>query len=543
VGISSHHDVKKPRGFRLIATILFLLLAKEVGLAQNILPNDLRTEFSFEDPRYNNMVIAKVGDRAITAQEFLLSYTFGPAFTKTEKDSKRRYLNFMIYEKLLAMEGYARHIDASDIARQTLAEVEGDLATEELYKDDVRSKVKVTERETQQGMQEDRLHVAVKWLYASSKDESSRQLQMLMNGISFESVFSMQLKDSVKSDDRSMETTRFRIKLRNPVLAQVIDTLHVGTYSMPVQAPDGYYILKVTDTWTNPIMTESDAAKLHSDIERALVQEKSDSLSDFYVQQLMVGQHPTIIRQPFDILHTYLAGKVLAGEKFSQWKLSERLHERWGIVNEVEITPYEQEVLVQLADNKFTVKDFLAWYHAREYNLRLNGSSPEAFFLSLEQAVWQMVRDRLLMQRALSRGLQRRENVRKQCEWWKDKIVYRLVRDALADSIQENDSLLQTYYAGHQHQYRDTTGKVIPFDKAKDDVRRDFYGDESTKRLLHRILKLKEKYPVEVADDKLKSLEVEENDPKAIDVYVVKKGGTFPRQAFPSIDYEWQTWN
>jgi len=33
-----------------------------------------------------------------------------------------------------------------------------------------------------------------------------------------------------------------------------------------------------------------------------------------------------------------------------------------------------------------------------------------------------------------------------------------------------------------------------------------------------------------------------ENDPRAIEVYTVKKGGTFPHPAFPTIDRSWQTW-
>jgi len=34
-----------------------------------------------------------------------------------------------------------------------------------------------------------------------------------------------------------------------------------------------------------------------------------------------------------------------------------------------------------------------------------------------------------------------------------------------------------------------------------------------------------------------------ENDPRAIDVYIAKPRGIFPRPAFPTIDYDWQTWN
>jgi hypothetical protein len=259
---------------------------------------------------------------------------------------------------------------------------------------------------------------------------------------------------------------------------------------------------------------------------------------------MMLGQHPTIIRKPIDILHTHLARIILPPEKFTEWKLAGRLLERWGQVNDSDITPFENQTLVQLTDHKFTIKDYLNWYRAREVNLKFSTTSPAAFFASLEQSVWQMVRDRLLTRRALSRGFQKMDNVRKQMEWWKDKIVYKLVRGTLADSIAETDSLLHRYYTEHQRYYRDEQGVTIPYEKAKEDVRKGFYSDELTGRLLHRIMKLKDKYKVEIMNDRLKNLEIDEDiNPKAIDVYVVKKGGTFPRQAFPSIDYEWQSWN
>ena len=46
------------------------------------------------------------------------------------------------------------------------AEIEGDLATEELYKEDVLGKASVTEQEIQEGMKQDRNHLTVRWLYA-----------------------------------------------------------------------------------------------------------------------------------------------------------------------------------------------------------------------------------------------------------------------------------------------------------------------------------------------------------------------------------------
>lgn len=530
---------------RLIVIEIVLLAAAGCwAFAQKAIMKELEPTLSLENSKYNGVVVANVGKRSITAQEFLFSYTFGPAFTKREKYSRKRYLNFMVYEKLLALGGYARRLDTSAQAVHTLAEIEGDLATEELYKEDVLSKVSVTEQEIQEGMKQDRNHLTVRWLYARTAEECSAKQRSLASGVPFDSLLAQELQNGVNPTDRSMETTDFQLARKNPQLLHAVDTLHTGAYSQPVPANDGFYIVNVSKRWHNPIVNETENTKSHSDIERALAREKSDSLSDLYVAKIIAGRRSTIIRQQIDILHVYLAKKILPEETFNRWKLDDRLTDRWGPLSATGIAPFKKQTLVQLDGGKFTVNDFLDWYAAREMTLKLPQTSPQAFFSSLEQMVWQMVRDRLLTERAKKRGLQNRESVRKQCAWWKDKIVYRLMREAISDSITYNDSLLERYYSDHKRSYRGEKGDTLSFAKAKVDVRRDFYSDALTAKLLHRILALRKQYGVKIFDEQLNKVAVgEENNPKAIDVYVAKKSGIFPRQAFPSIDYEWQTWD
>lgn len=519
-----------------------LLLHSWSAFPQSQAISEIKKEYSFEHPKYDSLVVATIGNHHITAQEFLLNYEFGPAFPKREQDSKRRYLNFMIYEKLLALEGYALKLDTLDEVKQTLAELEGDLATEELYKDDVLSRVKVSNKDIEGGIQKERFHLPVKWIFARTKEEIDRQFHLLKNDVSFDSLFRVQLNDTVTIDDRSMESTRLRVELRNPMLAKVLDTLKFGTYSSPIEAPDGYYIVKMVDGRMNPIVTQTEEMKLREDVERALIRYQSDSLSDYYVQKMIVDHHPTIIRKSIDILHTYLAKTILKPEQFSRWGLLQCLEDRWGKADYSDIKSYKNEPLVQFDDGRYTLKDFLNWYRAREYNLKLDPTSPWALFASVQRLVWVMVRDKLLIEHALSRGLNNREKVKKQLQWWKDKVVYQAVKSIIADSIQIDDKTLRNYYAERQREYKDERGTLIPFEQAKDDVTRDYYSYELTKRLVHRILKLKEQYNVAINDEILNNLYVDiENQPRAIDVYAVKKGGTFPRPAFPTIDYAWQS--
>jgi hypothetical protein len=130
-----------------------------------------------------------------------------------------------------------------------------------------------------------------------------------------------------------------------------------------------------------------------------------------------------------------------------------------------------------------------------------------------------MVRDNSLTKIAYSRGYQNNKSVRDQLGWWKDKIVYALVRDEIIGSVLVNNSDESFKFVN----------KPLP--------------DDANKKLLHKVLALKQKYKIKINKDLLGEIKVEnENDPKTIDMYAVKKGGIFPRPAFPTIDMLWQNW-
>lgn len=495
-----------------------------------------------DNPKLSSIIVAKVGPWDVTAQEFLLSYEYGPAFPKRESDSKKHYLNYMIYEKLLALDGYERKLQSTHMVKEVLSDVEGDLATEELYKDDVLSAVHISDMDIERGVSGENVHLGIQWLYSPDKEEIFHQAALLRNGASFDSLFALQLVDSIKPDDRSMQTTRFKLEMKNQALAAATDSLTAGMTTLPIHTPDGWYLVKIVEEWKNPIITETENNKLHEDVRRALLQHRSDSLSDEYVHRMLLAQNPAIDRESFEVVQAFLGKKFLSPEKYSAWGLEKKLAGRG--LNPDSLATNRSKVLVTMNDGSFLLGDFFDWENTRDPYISLDTKSPRAYFASVEQLVWRMVRDRMLTQEAYRRGLQHKESVLKQTKWWEEKLVYRAARLEIDNSINRDDSTLHKYYHEHEKDYRDGKGNLRPFEEVKDDVGRDAFAYQETSALLHKILRLKQKYGVKINDETLKKLYVDvENYPKAIDVYTVKKGGIFPHTAFPSIDYEWQAWD
>lgn len=526
-------------------TTVLLFLAVAAGTLSGSAQQ--RTDFpsspSLIDPKLETTTLANVGPLTISGIEFKLGYEFGPAFVKREKNSKERYLNFLIYEKLLALDARDRGLDQWTDVKSQVEEIEGDLASEELYKDDVLSKVQVGERQLAFGVQHERVHTTLQWLFCSSAHEVDDVVKKMALGNTFDSLFAVQLRTGVKPEERSVETTRFKLRTHNPLFATVVDTMSSGTVSLPIHGPDGWYIVKVADVWINPIVTETEETKLREDVKRALTQRIADSLSDTYVHAMIIAQQPTILREPFNAVVAFLGGKFLSKEKRKEWNLEGRKGAQ-ELTDCSNLEPIAGRTLVQLSKNGLGVRDFLQWFRMREPYIKLALVSQQAFFASAEELVWRMVRDRLLSRKAFERGLQKRTSVERQTEWWREKMLYAANKRRIADTITDSLPAIRKYYDDNARSFFDENGTRKPFESVREDVWREYYSYELTKRLLHEILRLKRRYAVKLDKSALENIRVaDEHEPRAIDVYAVKKGGIYPRTAFPSIDYDWQSWN
>jgi hypothetical protein len=486
----------------------------------------------------SDAVIARVGPTVVTVREFFFASLFGPAFVKQRPDTRQKMLDYMLNEKLLALGARGHENDLR--VRENLAALEGDMATEELYRDDILSKVHVSESEIIRGVAESRKTVSLRWLYRKDKPRAIAAVHELRSGLPFDSLYKREIADSgMSADDRQMRSTLFKLRLQNPPMATFAGTLRVGQVSDPIQGSDGFYILRIDSLVSAVPLSESEEAKTRSEVRQALVKARADSLSDIYVRRAMLEAHPIIQRPAFDLLRAYVGSRVFSAEKFASYELSRNVTE----TDYKEIDRYGKRVLVTLAKGKVTLADFLAWYRVREVNMTFRQNSPQVFFLSVEDVVWRMVRDRLLVKRSLDRGLQHRRSVVAQKTWWKEKLLYQVAKDSIMRTIGWNDSTLQAYYAHHPGAFRDTSGSLRAYDGVKDDVLREWYAGELNSRVLHTLNRLRQRYPVRIYEDVLKSVPLDaENDPSTIEVYTVKKGGTFPHPAFPTIDYFWRTW-
>ncbi|MCZ6775172.1 MAG: hypothetical protein O7D34_01805 [Ignavibacteria bacterium] len=484
-------------------------------------------------------VAASVGRFSITEQDLLDSYEFGPAFVKRSSEPLRKHLEYMIYERLIAHEAVQLHFDTSMFVRERIAALEEDLAVDQLYKDEILSKVKLSEEEIEAGVQKGRMNLRLRWIYGESKKDAQRVAQELDRGVPFDSLFARQFKPAESHLERTLETTLLKLEHDNPEFAGQIANLRTGEVSDPLEGPDGFYTVRIDQIWQNPLLTESEYRILKSDAVSILRTNRAAELARQYVKHRMKAADPVIKAEGFSLLRAYLAEKGLSRNTRLKWDIPTTFMTEAGPRPVSASGEFPIRPLVTFGNQMLTVREYIQWFDIRQFQLRT--SSLAAFNSSVKRTIWKLVQDKLLSQEAYSRHFNRSEKVERETRKWEAKLLYLAGRSHLLGSIEIPQGFLKTQYEEQKKRYVDDMGRQMSFEKARDQVWIDVYYDEERKVLFRAIQRLKKEVPVYVNESVLKTLSATvETEGAPINVIFYKPGGTFPRVAFPTIDESWQ---
>lgn len=495
--------------------------------------------FSPSSDSLETSIIATVGRFDISGKELLDSYELGPAFVKRAPHSLRKHLEYMIDERLLALEAEGSHSDTMRFVRERIAAIQEDLAVDELYKNEILSKMKLTDDETERGVQKAKTNLRLRWIYAKDERSAKKIHSRLLLGASFDSVFARQALSDSSAIGRTLETTGLKLERDNPELARKLSKLKSQEISQPIQGPDGYYLVRIDEVWQNPLTTETDYAVLKNQAVEILHQVKADKLASEYVSGKMKVAHPVIKADGFNIVRALLAEKVLSRDTRIKWEIPSTFMTEAGPLPIKAAGKLLNKPLVVFSNQTITVRDYVKWFDIRQFQLK--SRSLAAFNASVKQTIWKMVQDRILSQEAYSRRLNMKENVRREFRKWEPKILYLAERQSILRTISISDSSVKTEY--EKQKKSKSAGKSFGSGESAESVREELYRQEEMKAVFRTLQRLQKEIPIVVHEGTVQKLsEKIEKEINPIDVIFYKPGGTYPRIAFPTIDAWWQAY-
>lgn len=431
----------------------------------------------------------------------------------------------MVDEKLLSLYGKELGLDSTDQVKEIIDAFKNDLITESMFKEEILPEVKCSEEEIDSIVVQKSLDLEIRWLFSNQENEIIQFYNELKSGVGFDTLFIRQIDDSTFHDMRFMKLSRYDLGKKNSLLASVIDTLQIGKYSIPIKTDDGWYIVNLNNILHNIIQAESESQRLRKEAVAAITKKKADRLSNSFIENLYNSSQPIVHKNIFNIALGHTANFVLAKELYKEWGISNLLQESISEIGSVGKEDIGKLRLVTLKNDAITLNEFMIWFRTRFQNIKFDKSSLNKYGYSLYSIVQRMIRDRLLIKRAYEKDYQHSPSIDAEMKNWKSKILFSSVRNELMNSIFINNAE-QNYNSAPEDE------------NASEELNSEF-----TIKLYRLLTELRSKYKISINKELLRDIKVSsENDPQAIDLYAVKKGGLIPRTPYPTIDNDWQYW-
>ena len=418
-------------------------------------------------------VVALVGHDPIhsniSEKDFVYSYELTPSLTANLKGlaAKKAHLDQMIDKKLMVLEGLKQDLDRDKQVFIPLKWYEEKAIRQQLYREAVGGKVKITEEELRDAFVKSETAVRVHHLPAKTWEDAMQFREKLLNGESFYDLARRAFKDSVLASNGG-DLGYISFGDMDEAIEQAAFSLKIGQISEPVKSKWAYHIIKVDERTQNAILTENQFARSKNKLEKIIRRRKENRIADKYIKDFMNPRHVRVYGPSI----LFLVDKAKQHENSSLPADAPKLRdsEIGEIRNSVE--QHLQEVIVEFDGGQWTIGDFLEKLKSVHPHARPTMTSRA----NLKDVVARMVRDEFLAREGYRRGLQNSEYVQEEVRRWKEDLVFNRMRQMLLDTVAVSEKEMDEFHAKNKSKY------VEP---ARANIREIFVSDED---LAHELL-------------------------------------------------------
>ncbi len=383
-------------------------------------------------------IVATVGGEPIYATDFVLNYELGfPALFGGDR-TRLAYLDRIIDEKLLALEGIRRGLLDHERIQRNIEDLREELLVEKVFQRYVNDRVNITPKDITLAMQKDRVSFRLRYLPAKSHAEAHRlRDEALKHGLA------ALIRDFVsKHDEQNLHPSDFespfiRSSDLHPDLTEAIIDLPLGKISAPVAYQGQFILLEPIDIRREPLTL---TAATRATYEQVAFQQKARVLARTFIGTMM---------KPLDVHLKPVPYRLMREEL---WRMHQEgppprnlLAALWAreTNDDKDLRSMLDEVLITTSEGDWTVRDFLATFPAARYPLR--HEDREDFENDLYDAIGLTLRDHYFVRRALDEGMDEDPALRHELALWTDKWVYRALREELSN-IEETIRQLRDRY-------------------------------------------------------------------------------------------------
>jgi len=487
-------------------------------------------------PDPEEVVVAKIGDEIITARDFRRNYEFGFAHLKREPDRKRSYLDYMIKEKVLSLEGYKLCLDKSPRVKKLENQLLKELLVEELFNQDVKSKIKVTPHEVKEAITKSKVSWKLRYWMEPYPDYAERVCQA-MRQRGYSAVVDEILKSNpeVHLKPKDFETNYLTYLDVSDELLDAIKNLPIGAISDPIEMNGVYYIFQVTDIRREPIR-DYDYKNKYESFRQILFYRKLKKAAGKYVSSFMTPKNVVTKGEAFRTLASALEEwlKEHPDEPDSFMVAVSQAEDSNSSLAKLKANL--NETLVTFKGGSWSIKDFLQQFDPG--TVKLKNDDRTRFRSKLNQQIALTVRDYFFVKEAKKRGLEKSPNVQRQLKEWRDKWVYEEARHVFTKSLHITDKEAKEYFEKYKDRYKIRWTDNPKFEEFKTAAKRNAYIQRAKSLLSQKVDSLYTTFPVVINQavlDTITTIEFQKSRWATLQVFK----GSSNRLAVPIVDPAW----
>jgi len=396
----------------------------------------------------DSTVLARVGDRVITAKDFRIGYELQTpqpgADLQPIAARKENFLRQMVENQLLAQAGLDRGLDQNESVQRVLKWYEKQAVIRELYKDEVHNKVSVSDAEARTAYELLNEKLLLRQFLATSDSAARKIQQRLSRGETFE-----QIAYEIAHSDTDLQRMLTPKEFTWGELDQRLETAGYGLNPHEISAPINingvYHFLQLVNRKKNLMLTEYGYQERRHYVETIIRRRKEAELARQYARHLMEKLRP---RANGPVLRELSQrAKNIVSQAGEKRKLPPYLQ-----VQEVRsrVPDLLDKPLVVFNGGSWTVGEVLERIQHSHPEARPDLANPGQLAVALSV----MVRDEFLAQEGYKRGLEKRPAVQEEVSRVRDEIVARQMKNALLDSIAVSETEVQDYFREHLARYQ-----------------------------------------------------------------------------------------
>ena len=387
-------------------------------------------------------VVAKIGDKILTVDEFKFRFEFTPQINRKysdEESAREELLYTLIAENLFAIEAEKRGLDTLSSLKNNYIPLEKMFVRDALYKREIADKVELNINKFNRGLKLASYKCFVDYVFTENQENIENAYTLLKSNSNFDSLVTL-----VKNAEYVSEPYEVVYGKMYEHAEDAIYNLEINEFTKPIESPDGWYIFRLVSKIP---VTFTAADQKNSMVKKVVEGRVEDSIYNDFRTKFFADKKVTTNGSLF----WYFAEEVQ--KLVSSIKASQNIAdgERIQISNEdlaQMIQGLEKDSLNQdyifFEKDPITLKEFLRDFSFEGFYTFTTDLNTIA--AQLKSRSKRQIELELLSREAYSKGIESIPEVNTSTELWKENYLATLLKRDIVVNTELTDSDIKDYF-------------------------------------------------------------------------------------------------